>query len=372
MGEANFQPTLLDLNFIRPGSLSLTSRGVEEEPTWQDSEIKTIELSLGLCPEPMSFRVRRFVPGQNDALSRTWVDPDGSRRSTPLAPYAIADIPEAVSHIQQYIRNNSNCFVEAVRHSHPAVQLIYSCVPSQLSELRTITETANPGFPGTQVYLEQLELLEKYSQLWFGIRNTVGSSWLCGSETLGMEPIHEEGYPLQCKISTPRQVVQTVGCLLDHVTRPLQAQFLQSLQAILCGDGDHSTFHTLFLVVFVLLHELPLKACYMQLTVEIFQVRFSLPEYVVVLHRSAHFLVTRWLAHAAKAGVDFSSKQKLESSLGFLAEPKKQAIVQSYAMIIAEAYPIVRANPETWTQDLCFVSHMFGVPWEENAIYTGN
>ncbi|KAI6350622.1 hypothetical protein MCOR25_010528 [Pyricularia grisea] len=349
MGEANFQPTLLDLNFLRPGSLSLTSRGIEEEPTWQNSEIKTIELSLGLCPQPMTFRVRQFVPGPNDALSRTWVDPGGRPRSTPLAPYAVTDIPEAFLHIQQYIRNNSNCFVEVVRQSHPAVQLVYSCVPHQLSELRAINATANPGSPSTQADLRQLELLEQYSQLWFGIRNTVGSSWLCGSETLGMEPVHEEGYPLQGKISTPRQVVQTVGCLLDHAIRPLQARFLQSLRAMLCGDGNHSTFYTLFLVV-----------------------RFSLPEYVVDLHKSAHFLVIHWLAHAAKAGVDFSSKHKLESSLGFLAESKRQAIVQSYAMIIDEACPVVRASPETWTQDLCFVSHMFGVPWEANAMYTGN
>lgn len=279
MGEANFQPTLLDLNFLRPGSLSLTSRGIEEEPTWQNSEIKTIELSLGLCPQPMTFRVRQFVPGPNDALSRTWVDPGGRPRSTPLAPYAVTDIPEAFLHIQQYIRNNSNCFVEVVRQSHPAVQLVYSCVPHQLSELRAINATANPGSPSTQADLRQLELLEQYSQLWFGIRessasalrthpqlsciadlnyspgNTVGSSWLCGSETLGMEPVHEEGYPLQGKISTPRQVVQTVGCLLDHAIRPLQARFLQSLRAMLCGDGNHSTFYTLFLVVFLLLHE---------------------------------------------------------------------------------------------------------------------
>lgn len=75
---------------------------------------------------------------------------------------------------------------------------------------------------------------------------------------------------------------------------------------------------------------------YMQLTLKL-QVRFSLPEYVVDLHKSAHFLVIHWLAHAAKAGVDFSSKHKLESSLGFLAESKRQAIVQSYAMIIDEA-----------------------------------
>ncbi|TLD22257.1 hypothetical protein PspLS_08035 [Pyricularia sp. CBS 133598] len=317
MGEANSQSTLLDLNFLRPGSLSLTSRRIEEEPAWQDSEVKTIELSLGLCSQPMTFRVRRFVPGQNDALSRTWVDPDGRPRSTPLAPYAVADIPEAVLHIQQYIRDNNNCFVEAVRQRHPAVQLVYSCVPGQLSELRALNESTDAGSTNNQVNLRQLKFLEQYSHLWFGIRNTVGSSWLCGSETLGMLPIHEEGYPLEGKISTPRQVVQTVGCLLDHV-------------------------------------------------------RFSLPTYVVGLHESAHCLVTHWLAHAAKAGVDFSSKHKLESSLDFLAESKRQAIVQSYAMVIDEACPVVRASPETWTQDLCFVSHMFGAPWEKDAMYTGN
>ncbi|QBZ65804.1 hypothetical protein PoMZ_12768 [Pyricularia oryzae] len=365
MGEASFQPNLLDLNFLRPGSLSLTSRGIEEEPTWQDSEVKTIELSLGLCPQPMSFQVRRFVPGENDALSRTWIDPGGRSRSTPLAPYAVADIPEAVSHIKQYIRNNSNCFVEAVRHSHPAVQLVYSCVADWLSELQHGNDS-----PKSQ----QLKLLEQYSQLWFGIRNTVGSSWLCGYETLGMEPIHEEGYPLHGKISTPRQVVQTVGCLLDHATRPLQAQFLQSLKAMLCADGNPSTLYTLFLVVFVLLHECEdiCKDRERYARQNLYLVRFSLPEYVVDLHKSARHLVTQWLAYATKAGVDFSSKQKLECSLGFLSNSSRQAIVQSYAMVIDEACPVIRASPETWTQDLCFVSHMFGVPWEKNAMYTGN
>lgn len=58
---------------------------------------------------------------------------------------------------------------------------------------------------------------------------------------------------------------------------------------------------------------------------------------MVDLHKSARHLVTQWLAYATKAGVDFSSKQKLECSLGFLSNSIRQAIVQSYAMVIDEA-----------------------------------
>ncbi|EJT68535.1 hypothetical protein GGTG_13893, partial [Gaeumannomyces tritici R3-111a-1] len=88
------------------------------------------------------------------------------------------------------------------------------------------------------------------------------------------------------------------------------------------------------------------------------------------LHQSARQLISHWLAFAENLGVDFSSKEKLEASLGFLEGPKRDVVVSSYDEIVVKNTPI-RASPETWTKDLCFVSHMFQVPWAEDALYQG-
>jgi hypothetical protein len=167
MGDAHLKPTVLDLNFIRPGSLSLTPRSPEESPLWASDEVLTIEVSLGLCQHPLRLQVRKFLPGPADATARTWIAPDGKTpRSVPLAPYAIADTAEAAAVVRAYINDNCLCFAEVAKASHPTIQAVYGRVEGHVRALRAAVAAGG----AEEVERQQLELLERYCPLWFGIR----------------------------------------------------------------------------------------------------------------------------------------------------------------------------------------------------------
>ncbi|KAL8354454.1 hypothetical protein RB601_004040 [Gaeumannomyces tritici] len=373
MGDAKPGPSVLDMNFIRPGSLELTKRDLDQEPNWADAIAKTIEVSLGLSEIPLILIVRKFIPAPNDVTSRTWIAPDGvTRVTTELSPYAIDDINMAAATIATYIRENCLCFAEVVVQAPHAIQIVYRRVAEHVAELRVAV--ARPE--ADEIDREILELMERYCPLWWGIRNMMGSAWLVGEEKLGMDPVLDEGYPLGDKISVPRQVVQTAGCLLNRATQPRQTAFLEAFRSAIAPGRSKEwyqrSFYTVFVLVFVLLHECEdiSKDRERYARQNFLKEKFSLPDYVKALHQSARQLISHWLAFAENLGVDFSSKEKLEASLGFLEGPKRDVVVSSYDEIVVKNTPI-RASPETWTKDLCFVSHMFQVPWAEDALYQG-
>lgn len=78
------------------------------------------------------------------------------------------------------------------------------------------------------------------------------SAWLSGPETLGMTPLQDPAYPLAGRVSVPRQVVETVGCILEEVVCANQRGFLEMLADVLEG-GARPAFYAAFLVVFGLL-----------------------------------------------------------------------------------------------------------------------
>lgn len=75
------------------------------------------------------------------------------------------------------------------------------------------------------------------------------SAWLSGPETLGMTPLRDPAYPLSGRVSVPRQVVETVGCILEEVVCANQRGFLGLLAGMLEG-GERGAFYAAFLVVF--------------------------------------------------------------------------------------------------------------------------
>lgn len=374
MGDSRLADTVLDVNFIRPGSLDLTPRNHGEEPKWADDVVKQIEISLGLCGHPLVLSVRRFIPGIGDATARNWIRPDGvTHVQTPLAPYAVDNIDSARKTINAYINDNCLCFGEVVRNAHPAIIAVYKCVGGYVRELRDIAARATADATDKEL----LELMERYCRVWWGIRNMMGSSWLVGIEMLGMKAIFDAGYPLPGKVSCPRQVVQAAGCLLSQAIRPCQSLFLEALRAILDPARGQKfgerAFYPVFLVIFMVLHECEDtnkdRERYARQNFKI--EKFSMPDYIKDLHESVRRLVHYWLIFADNLGVKFSTKQTLEASLGFLDKAKRDLVVSSYDDIVNKTSPSIRASPATWLQDLCFVTHMFGVPWGPNAFYQG-
>ena len=78
------------------------------------------------------------------------------------------------------------------------------------------------------------------------------SAWITGPETLGMTPPQDQAYPLSGRVSVPRQVVETMGCILEDVVYANQRGFLEVLAGMLEGSVREA-FYAAFLVVFGML-----------------------------------------------------------------------------------------------------------------------
>ncbi|KAL8383718.1 hypothetical protein RB595_010768 [Gaeumannomyces hyphopodioides] len=374
MGDAKREgPSVLDLNFLRPGSLELSRRSLNEDPEWENDIDKTIEISLGIGRRPLILIVRKIQVSPADITWRSWIAPDGyTRVKTELEPYDVLDINEAAATINYYVRENCLCFEDVVAQAHHAIRLVYERVSELVFELRNNGEHPDADEADLVTY----EILRRFCPLWFGMRNMMGSAWLAGDERLGMKPVYDQGYPLFGKISVPRQVVQTVGCLLHRTMQPLQTEFLEYLQrAITPGRGDpwgRRMFYTLFVVVFVLLHECEdiTRDRERYARQNFMKEKFSLPEYVERLHKNARQLVEHWLDFCDSIAINFTNELKLEASMCYLDEDKREVVLACYRAIVLQRAP-VRASHATWGRDLSFVSHMFGVPWDEKPLYHG-
>lgn len=75
------------------------------------------------------------------------------------------------------------------------------------------------------------------------------SAWISGPETLDMAPISDPTSPLNTRIPVPRQVVETVGCILEEVVGASQREFL-GLLASQFQRRQRKNFFGAFLVVF--------------------------------------------------------------------------------------------------------------------------
>lgn len=74
------------------------------------------------------------------------------------------------------------------------------------------------------------------------------SSWISGSNTLGMSPAMDSTYPLAGRVSVPRQVVETVGCILEEVVKDDQREFFEILMSTF-EKKERDTFYSVFLIV---------------------------------------------------------------------------------------------------------------------------
>jgi len=83
-----------------------------------------------------------------------------------------------------------------------------------------------------------------------------GSSWICGEETLGMEPCRDPTYPLRNKLSLPRMIIaqfDSIQC--DVILKRSGPSVLRQLLDFIY-DNNPANWFTIYLVIFMLLHEI--------------------------------------------------------------------------------------------------------------------
>lgn len=146
-----------ELNFLRGGSLDLTRRSVGEDPPWANDEKRTIQVDQGLTV-PMVLTVRKFCPPEDDVLARKWRGRHGEPKSTPIAPYALANCEETKRYLEGYISKNCLCFPNAAKASHGLVSKVYRQMDTHIRGFISLG-----GDDGESP-------LNGFSEIWFGTR----------------------------------------------------------------------------------------------------------------------------------------------------------------------------------------------------------
>jgi len=80
---------------------------------WATSDLKTIQISLDLCPEPFVAVVRQFVPMEGDILQRKWTD-GKTRKFKDVPPYAIQNMEETALRLSRWIKDNVDIAIHHV------------------------------------------------------------------------------------------------------------------------------------------------------------------------------------------------------------------------------------------------------------------
>jgi hypothetical protein len=99
---------------------------------WAESGTRRIQITLGLCSEPIGLTVRKYIPIEGDVLARHWVDGTVKKTKT-LEPYAIANIHAAAAEFRQYIDTNAfQCIDSVLANSEPLIRETYNMAKRHL------------------------------------------------------------------------------------------------------------------------------------------------------------------------------------------------------------------------------------------------
>jgi hypothetical protein len=144
------------------------------------------------------------------------------------------------------------------RHLHAGLQAKHHAT-SKLRGLSGILEKLTNIFQ----HDDESSLLSKVLCLWFAIRHTTASEYLCGPETLGMTPEQKDrSYPLFGKIPiAPVMGAQLELIMTLDILRPLRRQVLNQLQKMMAANKRKSWF-TIYLSCFILLHSCSLATAW--------------------------------------------------------------------------------------------------------------
>ena len=243
---------ITDVRLFKPGNVKgyeWTRRwreGVADDiANWASSEIRKVRVTEGYTHVPVELRVRRFVPQDGDALTRSWVY-EGVKKSVDIPPYALVNLDEAKETYDQYINTGiDDCCKSLLSHKDDILRSTY-----QLAIKHSRDRSTPP---------KERELLGKALQLWMAIRLTTKSTVIVGEETLGMpRDIMDETSPLRGQIPLPPVMGAQIELVLIHqIQSSLRREMLENLQAMTHAN-KHQTWFTTYLITFILLHNVAL------------------------------------------------------------------------------------------------------------------
>lgn len=270
------------------GALGLTQRWqgfkLKDVGDWVSPETRVIQLSIGVCPNPMTIEVRKFVPREGDVTYRRWKDGNVSKVAE-IEPYALASVKRSARSFSAYLYENAvkgmqasaedelvdktvrETYQWAIRHFKSLEVGGLSCHVADCTDLDKVPELDD------EQQREEWLFLRDVFRLWMAIRkypqrhpvkrtgaltrqgHTMGSSYICGDDKLGMGPkVDDKTYPLWGRVSTPRMVIAQIDSIIAiEIIPPLRKKVLNTLASLINTNKTQYWF-TIYIATFLLLH----------------------------------------------------------------------------------------------------------------------
>ncbi|KAI0100470.1 hypothetical protein F4776DRAFT_658291 [Hypoxylon sp. NC0597] len=368
---------LAEIILFREGGLNLTKRwaGVKMKNLgprdWTGEKARTIALSIGCTKHPFRLTVRRFVPKDGDTTWKYWVDSEGTRRKTDIEPYALADIWKTANEYKEYVHDYKFAALREYANKPGVDVLVQKTYKAALEYVRKLE--AHPA----QVKGEDVNpyiFLNQYFTVWFSIRNAIGSAFIVGDDKLDMIPEKDPECPYYGKVCAPRMIPAQFDSLgYDQLLMPVRKLVLEGLWRMMASKNPRH-FYTVYLTVFMLLHEVSVSSADRLRHARDNQYRahrYTLPWFVERLQEGANVILGHW--HYYKRDIN-TLMDEIE------AEDKKKAVWAELnpdeIQLLAETRKIykeredLRSASTLWEHDLWFVSQMFEESWNPKETFS--
>lgn len=327
---------------------------------WASTELRVVCVTEGYTKQPVQLSVRQFIPQSGDALERSWYY-NGTKRSVSIPPFAIVDIEDAkktyLRHIRQGVRECCRCIVSG---KEKLIQWTYALALKLMENESTS--------------LKERELLRKTLELWMAVRMSTKSTYIVGEETLDMSfDIMDETSPLRGHIPLPPVMGAQIDLVLIHqIQTKLRREMLDDLQAMTGANNNHSAWLTMYVVLFILLHNVALlcqhDAAYARK--HGMKTRFARENMVREYQQGGNILLAHF--HYRNKGVHPFSMDCKEQELSNLVnlDAQNTKFIQFTRTVVKEQrkhWEKLRQSND-YENDFYFISQLFEEDWKPSTI----
>ncbi|OHF03844.1 hypothetical protein CORC01_00706 [Colletotrichum orchidophilum] len=274
--------------------LPVTTSDIEN---WAEEAEHDVQLvARGLCSVPMTIRVRRFHRGSmsTDQINFVWMNEEtGKVEETRLEPYALASVSSSREQLEAYIEANAVKGWEEQAYRGDTDQIISKHYKAALEYYN------KPD----QHPIDRRLLLNLF-KFCFAQRLLTRPSWIYDKDPksqncLGMSPAKEEFNPLLNRIPTPPTITSQLRSMAHLRLLKHHEHILEDLEK-LCCKKIRTSFFTVYLVTFVILHELAVttehyrQSPFLCPSKEKENQQESYQQYLEVAEKSASILLLHW------------------------------------------------------------------------------
>ncbi|KAI5865233.1 hypothetical protein GGS23DRAFT_594776 [Durotheca rogersii] len=370
---------LAEIVLFRDGGLDLTKRwtGVKMKDLgprdWDGSELRRVKITIGCPAFPLQLTVRKFHPNSLDVTWKHWVDSKGNKKRFDIQPFALADIRKTAYEYDEYVYMYARLAVREYSRNERVDTLVRETYDAALKYALRVDKYP-PQLKGDDV--NPAHFLNQYFRLWFAIRNTLGSAFVIGPDTLDMDPIDDTECPYHGTVSVPRMIPAQFDSLgHETILAPLRKQVLEGLWKMIASKSPYH-FFTIYLTVFMFLHEVSVTSAdrLRRARENKYETcRYDLAPFTERLQEGANIVLSYWHYYKRDVNPLTMDTDNRKKTIWAELSPTEIALLADTSRAYKEraAAAAERQPPEemTWEHDLYFVSQMFDEDWQPGPTF---